>query len=69
MSLTTAIPEENIGYQLIKKMGWLAGTGLGRRCQGRVEPVSLIDKRERMGYDVAWYHFNWCVIFVADLSL
>ena len=53
MSLTTAIPEENIGYQLIKKMGWLAGTGLGRRCQGRVEPVSLIDKRERMGYDVA----------------
>lgn len=28
------IAETNIGFRLVAKMGWQAGTGLGRQAQG-----------------------------------
>lgn len=30
----TAIPETNVGYQLLLKMGWTVGKGLGRNEDG-----------------------------------
>ncbi|CAM9443542.1 unnamed protein product [Ectocarpus sp. 8 AP-2014] len=32
--------EENIGHNLLKKMGWSEGTGLGSSRSGMVEPIS-----------------------------
>ena len=40
-SLDTAIKEGNRGYGLLQRMGWQAGSGLGRHGQGRSEPVPL----------------------------
>ena len=33
-SVDTPIGEGNVGYQLLRQMGWVAGTGLGRRGSG-----------------------------------
>jgi hypothetical protein len=33
--METHIPESNIGYRLLQKMGWTAGKGLGSRGQGK----------------------------------
>ena len=33
------IGQDNIGNQLLQKMGWSEGSGLGRQGQGRVNPV------------------------------
>ncbi len=38
-SLDTPIGAENIGNQMLQKMGWKEGTGLGR--QGIVEPIRV----------------------------
>lgn len=32
--MQTHIPESNIGYKLMLKMGWKAGTGLGQHATG-----------------------------------
>lgn len=32
--METHIPENNIGYKLLQKMGWQAGKGLGPQGQG-----------------------------------
>jgi hypothetical protein len=40
-SLDTAIRQENRGYGLLQKMGWQAGSGLGRHGQGQTEPVPV----------------------------
>jgi len=40
-SLDTAIRQENKGYGMLQKMGWAAGSGLGRDGQGRQEPVTV----------------------------
>ncbi|KAI0986755.1 hypothetical protein GJ496_006582 [Pomphorhynchus laevis] len=34
------IQMENIGYQLLQKMGWQEGKGLGREEQGRLNPIN-----------------------------
>ena len=34
------ISDSNVGHQLLSRMGWEEGTGLGRTGQGQTEPVS-----------------------------
>ncbi|XP_043196864.1 angiogenic factor with G patch and FHA domains 1-like isoform X2 [Amphibalanus amphitrite] len=43
------LPEKNKGFQLLQKMGWKEGSGLGREGQGRVEPVLAEERAERRG--------------------
>ncbi len=38
-SMDTPIPETNMGYRLLQKMGWSQGKGLGKDESGRVDPV------------------------------
>ncbi|XP_062520231.1 G patch domain-containing protein 8-like isoform X2 [Corticium candelabrum] len=41
--------KDNVGYQLMKKMGWKSGCGLGLQQQGRVEPVPIVNKQDSGG--------------------
>lgn len=41
--------ERNLGNQLLAKMGWKSGTGLGSSEQGRVEPVLVQQFEARAG--------------------
>ncbi len=43
--------EANVGNQLLAKMGWKSGTGLGREGEGRVDPVLVqqFDNRAGLG--------------------
>jgi RNA-binding protein 5/10 len=41
--------ESNKGNALLAKMGWAAGTGLGRGQEGRVEPIEVKKLQERAG--------------------
>jgi RNA-binding protein 5/10 len=41
--------ESNKGNQLLKKMGWAAGSGLGLEGEGRVAPVEALLYGERVG--------------------
>lgn len=41
--------EKNVGNQLLKKMGWTEGTGLGAEGSGRVDPVQALLFAERAG--------------------
>ncbi|KND04120.1 uncharacterized protein SPPG_08946 [Spizellomyces punctatus DAOM BR117] len=43
------LPESNIGYRLMLKMGWTKGKGLGREGDGRVDPVRIIVKEDTLG--------------------
>jgi RNA-binding protein 5/10 len=47
--LEPAKDETNKGNQLLKKMGWAAGTGLGLEGEGRVAPVEALLYGERVG--------------------
>lgn len=40
--METHIPESNVGYKLLLKMGWKAGTGLGANATGMLFRFSLI---------------------------
>ena len=35
----TPIPESNVGNQMLRSMGWIPGTGLGRDGNGMVKPI------------------------------
>lgn len=39
-SVQTSIKKDNIGFKLLKNMGWQEGKGLGKQEDGVVEPVS-----------------------------
>ncbi|KAK8861328.1 hypothetical protein IAR55_002147 [Kwoniella newhampshirensis] len=41
--------ESNVGNQLLAKMGWTAGTGLGKEREGRVDPVLVQQFENRAG--------------------
>ena len=43
-SLDTPITAENLGYRLLKKLGWAEGTGLGAAGQGAKEPIRIISR-------------------------
>lgn len=44
----TPLPSTNVGYKLLSKMGWKAGTGLGKSRQGIREPIAL-ESHTRLG--------------------
>ncbi|XP_037951616.1 putative uncharacterized protein DDB_G0282133 isoform X2 [Teleopsis dalmanni] len=48
-ALHTPIPPENKGFQLMTKMGYMAGTGLGTCGEGITEPICVELKRNRNG--------------------
>ncbi|KAJ1328729.1 hypothetical protein BSLG_009964 [Batrachochytrium salamandrivorans] len=48
-SLTVPIPSYNKGFQLLLKMGWKQGMGLGVNGLGRVDPVPIGSKGDTMG--------------------
>ena len=47
-SVKTSIKKDNIGFKLLKNMGWQEGKGLGKLEDGVIEPVSCqpISKKE-----------------------
>ncbi|KAJ2963873.1 hypothetical protein NQZ79_g1103 [Umbelopsis isabellina] len=47
--MSTHLPETNIGYRLLCKMGWSAGQGLGSDRQGRVDPIRIDLKMDSLG--------------------
>ncbi|KAJ9094736.1 hypothetical protein QFC21_005894 [Naganishia friedmannii] len=51
--LEPAKDETNKGNQLLKMMGWAAGTGLGLEGEGRVAPVEALLYGERVGLGAA----------------
>ncbi|XP_062868270.1 angiogenic factor with G patch and FHA domains 1 isoform X2 [Trichomycterus rosablanca] len=48
-SLHVEISEKNKGRQMLEKMGWKSGEGLGRDKGGIIEPVELQVRREQSG--------------------
>ena len=48
-SMDRPIPETNRGYQLMLKMGWGRGCGLGRSGGGIIEPVRLGEQYDTLG--------------------
>ncbi|CAO3573593.1 unnamed protein product [Mortierella alpina] len=47
--MQTHIPESNMGYRLLVKMGWKAGTGLGQNATGRKAPIEIERKQDVLG--------------------
>ncbi|KAI9316064.1 G-patch domain-containing protein [Dichotomocladium elegans] len=47
--METHIPESNIGYKLLQRMGWKAGQGLGANGKGRVDPIRIELKDDVIG--------------------
>ena len=43
------IKEDNVGNQMLQKMGWTPGTGLGRESTGIIEHVTAVIKTKRSG--------------------
>lgn len=44
-----AIPQSNIGFKMLKQMGYTPGSALGKEGSGRAEPLSLEIRRSRAG--------------------
>ncbi|KAL2326938.1 hypothetical protein Fmac_020365 [Flemingia macrophylla] len=43
------IPQSNVGFKLLKQMGYTPGSALGKQGSGRAEPVGLEIRRSRAG--------------------
>jgi len=43
------IPQSNIGFKLLKQMGYTPGSALGKQGSGRAEPVGIEIRRSRAG--------------------
>lgn len=48
-NIKAPISESNIGFKLLKQMGYKPGSGLGKEESGRAEPVGLEIRRSRGG--------------------
>ncbi|RRT74594.1 hypothetical protein B296_00032191 [Ensete ventricosum] len=51
-SLESAIPVSNVGFRMLKMMGYKPGSALGKDGGGRAEPVGLQIRRSRAGIGV-----------------
>lgn len=47
--LEAPIPQSNIGFKLLKQMGYTPGSAIGKEGLGRAEPVGLEIRRSRAG--------------------
>ncbi|XP_010257429.1 PREDICTED: G patch domain-containing protein 11 [Nelumbo nucifera] len=45
----SAIPQSNIGFKMLKKMGYNPGSSLGKNGNGRADPVGIEIRRSRAG--------------------
>ncbi|KAM7524574.1 hypothetical protein LguiA_014476 [Lonicera macranthoides] len=48
-NLESAIPQSNIGFKMLKQMGYTPGSALGKEGSGRAEPVGVEIRRGRAG--------------------
>ncbi|XP_066300114.1 G patch domain-containing protein 8-like isoform X2 [Branchiostoma lanceolatum] len=48
-SIFQPIPEDNLGHRLLQKHGWRVGHGLGRKEQGRTDPLPIEVKDDLLG--------------------
>ena len=48
-SLDRFLPSTNRGYALLKRMGWREQTGLGRKADGRHEPIEMTEQYATLG--------------------
>lgn len=48
-NIEAPIPQSNIGFRLLKQMGYTPGAALGKEGSGRAEPVGLQIRRSRAG--------------------
>ena len=48
-NIEAPIPQSNIGFKLLKQMGYTPGTALGKEGSGRAEPVKVDIRRSRAG--------------------
>ncbi|KAF3442624.1 hypothetical protein FNV43_RR16540 [Rhamnella rubrinervis] len=49
VNIEAPIPQSNIGFRLLKQMGYTPGAALGKEGSGRAEPVGLEIRRSRAG--------------------
>jgi len=49
VTMDSAIPEYNVGYKLLIKMGWKQNTGLGKSGSGIVDPIRIDLKEDKLG--------------------
>jgi hypothetical protein len=49
VTMDTPLPTTNPGFKMLLRMGWRAGTGLGSRRQGRVDPISVSTTYHKLG--------------------
>ncbi|XP_065854910.1 uncharacterized protein [Euphorbia lathyris] len=48
-NIEAPIPQSNIGFKLLKQMGYTPGAALGKEGSGRAEPVGIQIRRSRVG--------------------
>ncbi|XP_064475129.1 angiogenic factor with G patch and FHA domains 1-like isoform X1 [Ornithodoros turicata] len=48
-SVDRVLPTENKGFQMLQKMGWKEGEGLGKQNQGTTEPVVVEQRKAHAG--------------------
>jgi len=48
--LSTSISANNLGFKMMEKMGYKQGEGLGKKGEGRAEPVPIRLKSNRFGF-------------------
>ena len=48
-SLERFLPATNRGYALLKKLGWREQTGLGKKADGRLQPVAMAEQYATLG--------------------
>lgn len=46
---SSPIQDDNVGNQMLQKMGWSPGTGLGRESSGITNPIAAVVKTKRAG--------------------
>ncbi|XP_065071946.1 angiogenic factor with G patch and FHA domains 1-like [Rhopilema esculentum] len=48
-SVKKMIPSENKGHQMMQKMGWKVGEGLGKQSTGITEPINVVVREKNKG--------------------